>query len=265
MRVGGVRRLVVPSHLAYGEDGREGVIPPGAELTFEIELLEVAKYIVKTVFCWRRKRVCDGRGAQSRSMSRANPERWRPRTWRSLWCCTIFPRPTGGAMWWPSSRTCRPKTWKPWWTNGDGQHPGGAARAKNGARGAPGGAAVSPNSGKTRLLFVLPPNLNEYGQLDVPCALLFLASLAEQDGYATDFLLACSSTNTQPSLTPAFAGPSRERLPMILFFESFADELLNRIEAIRERGEQPVVAFSCFSSALTPGVRSGGVGAGSFS
>jgi hypothetical protein len=109
---------------------------------------------------------------------------------------------------------------------------------------------VLPGSGKARLLFVLPPDLNDYGQLDVPCALLFLASLAEQQGYATDFQIACSSTKAQPSPTRAFMGPSRERLPMILFFQSFADELRKRIEAIRERGEQPILALSCFSSAL---------------
>lgn len=42
MRVGGVRRLVVPSRLAYGKAGAGGIVPPDATLTFEIELLEVS-------------------------------------------------------------------------------------------------------------------------------------------------------------------------------------------------------------------------------
>jgi len=40
MRVGGLRRLVVPPSLGYG-DTRKGIIPPNATLLFEIELVEI--------------------------------------------------------------------------------------------------------------------------------------------------------------------------------------------------------------------------------
>lgn len=41
MRVGGKRKLLVPSHLAYGERQIGAHIKPNSNLLFEIELLEV--------------------------------------------------------------------------------------------------------------------------------------------------------------------------------------------------------------------------------
>ncbi len=41
MTEGGVRRLTIPPELGYGQRGAGDVIPPGATLTFEVELLKV--------------------------------------------------------------------------------------------------------------------------------------------------------------------------------------------------------------------------------
>lgn len=43
MKVGGVRKLVIPASLGYGAQGAGSVIPPNATLVFQVKLLDVQK------------------------------------------------------------------------------------------------------------------------------------------------------------------------------------------------------------------------------
>lgn len=42
MKVGGMRRLIIPSEMAYGSARAASNIPPNSDLVFDIELVEIA-------------------------------------------------------------------------------------------------------------------------------------------------------------------------------------------------------------------------------
>jgi FKBP-type peptidyl-prolyl cis-trans isomerase len=41
MKIGESRRLIIPAEFAYGDGGAGSVIPPGATLVFDIDLVAV--------------------------------------------------------------------------------------------------------------------------------------------------------------------------------------------------------------------------------
>ncbi|MBI2893807.1 MAG: radical SAM protein [Deltaproteobacteria bacterium] len=98
------------------------------------------------------------------------------------------------------------------------------------------------------VIFVLPPNLGRFGAIGIPTGVLVLASLAERAGHTTDFWLASDSRESCPR--DLVYRPSEDGLGPLLILHEFTRGLEGKIQAALDGGRRPVLAISCFSSAL---------------
>ncbi len=72
MKVGGTRKLEIPTNLAYGEQGQGQKILPGADLYFTIKLLEVVKKGEESMFDKRDIKIGSGAVAKDGSLVDVN-------------------------------------------------------------------------------------------------------------------------------------------------------------------------------------------------